>query len=618
MYLYDMKFDLLLEELLNEATPGEIYKTYYSKVPPATFIKIISADPQSVVTPGVDTKIENRVKKIGKFSKLLLSLFMKNSLKLEDLDRATEYLGYLYKHKISVDITKVNQLSDLYDSIKKYLAQDKRDLSTILQTLSEDEYKILFNGEKWYIIQPLTERAASYIGINTEWCTTWGPYSLNPKNKDRDNYFGRYNTQGVLYIIINRTNEDDKYQFHFESKQFMNPADKQINTGDFLSENIEVRNFFFPSFVTDKATSRQLEVQVNRMNVLSNEDSLELMKMTITKDSKLNPIVASIIEDDNELMNEHINDSQLINSVYISGGYIVFSTKSIRNYGTIEDVHHTLDSYKSDESSSYDRVYDDLRDRLYEDENVAEELEPLFKKYYEENEYILKSELGVFNYEEFKKDYFEPFYKDSQIQEDFLSETTRLNADSFESQAQNSVNDIEKYMTIDDNRSGYDIELNIVYFIQFLIKNKITKIDDNLYDLIETYIEQNNIQTEYEFNYDYGHESAGWNEMKNDIERYFDKLIESGDITKECINVREKFNEVLRSVFNNNTTFENEHVYVRVKSGVDCNNQSVDIEFKNKDTGKLYNGHVKVDNLASYVTNYKLFENFITFKKNIL
>jgi hypothetical protein len=57
---------------------------------------------------------------------------------------------------------------------------------------------------------------------------------------------------------------------------------------------------------------------------------------------------------------------------------------------------------------------------------------------------------------------------------------------------------------------------------------------------------------------------------------------------------------------------------VRIKSGVECDNESVDIEYKNNDTGKIYNGHVKVDNLASYVTNYKLFENFITFKKNIL
>jgi hypothetical protein len=613
-----MKFDLLLEELLNEATPEEIYTTYYSKVPPATFIKIISADPQSVVNPGVDTKIENRVKKIGKFSKLLLSLFMKNSLKLEDLDRGTEYLGYLYKHKIAVDISKVNELSDLYDLIKKYLAQDKRDLSTIFQSLSPDEYKILFNGEQWYIIQPLTEKSSCYLGVNTEWCTTWGPYSLNPTHKDKSNYFSRYNTQGALYIIINKTNENDKYQFHFESKQFMNPADKQIDTGDFLDEHTEVRNFFFPSFISTVNSPKQIDLQISRMNVLSNGDSLELMRKTIDKSSLSNPVVASIMSNNNESMNEYIKDEQLLDSVYISGNYIVFNIKSIRNYGKIEDVMHTIDSYNSDISSSYDRVYDDLRDRFYDDENVAGELEPLFKRYYEENSHTLKSELGVFNYEQFKKDYFEPFYTDSQIQEDFLSETTRLNSDSFQSDAQNSVNEIEKYITIEGNRYGYEINLNMVFFIQFLIKNNITKIDDNLFDLIETYIEKNDIQTEYDFNYDYGHEIAGWDDMKEDIENYFDKLIENGDITTNCIEVREKFNDIFSRVFNDNTTFENEHVYVRIKSGIDCDNESVDIEYKNNDTGKIYNGHVKVDNLASYVTNYKLFENFITFKKNIL
>jgi hypothetical protein len=464
-----MKFGLLFEGLLTEATPSEVYTTYYSKIPPATFIKIISADPQSLVNPGVDTSIENRVKRIGKFSKMLLSLFMKGSLKLEDLDRATEYIEYLYKHKISVDINKINQLSDLYDLIKKYLVQDKRDLSTVFQSLSPDEYKILLNTDKWYIIQPLTERSACYLGINTEWCTAWGPYSLNPKHKDKSNRFGNHNTQGVLYIIINKENENDKYQFHFESKQFMNPADKQINTGDFLSENIEVRNFFFPSFVTDNVTSRKVDEQIRRMNVLSNEDTVELMRKTMDKSSLSNPLVLSIMDNNNELMNEYIKDSQLLNSVYISNGYLVFSIKTIRNYSTIEDVSYTISSYKSDEDGAYDQVYNDLRDRFYDDNSVSEELEPFFKKYFDENHYSLKLELGVMNYESFKKDYFEPFYKDNRIQETFLSETTTLNADNFQSQAQNSVNEIEKYIMIDSNRSGYEIEVHMVFFIQFLI-----------------------------------------------------------------------------------------------------------------------------------------------------
>jgi hypothetical protein len=50
---------------------------------------------------------------------------------------------------------------------------------------------------------------------------------------------------------------------------------------------------------------------------------------------------------------------------------------------------------------------------------------------------------------------------------------------------------------------------------------------------------------------------------------------------------------------------------------IDCGDGSVHITYFNKDTGKRYNGKVKVDNLPSYVTNYQLFENLITFKKNI-
>lgn len=596
----------------------EIYNTYYSKIPSATFIKIISADPQSVVSPGVDTKIENRVKKIGKFSKLLLSMFMKNSIKFEDLDRATEYLGYLYKHKISVDITKINQLSDLYDLIKKYLVQDKRDLSTILQSLPQEEYKILFNGEKWYIIQPLTEKASCYLGINTEWCTAWGPLSLNPKHKDKSNRFESHNSQGALYVIINKTNENDKYQFHFESKQFMDPADKQINTGNFLSENTEVKNFFFPSFITDKTTEKQNKVQIGRMNILNSDDSLKLMKMTLSGTYESNPIILNLINKNYEGLNEYIKDSALTNSIDVSGNYVVFLIKSLNGYDKIESVDYVLGSYETDKYSTYDCVYSDLSDRFHNDDDVAVELEPIFKKYYEENTYTLRTDLGIFNYEQFKKDFFEPFYEDKGIQEEFLSQSTTLNTDDYENQLQNSLNQIEKYIKIDSRRYETEIELNVVFFSQFLLRNDIKQINDNLFDLIETYIRENGIETERE--YDYGHNGnlAGWEEMKSKVEDYFEKLIDNSDVTINCVEVRKKFDEIFRTVFKSNSTFENEHVFLRIKGVVNCENQSVDVEFKNKDTNKIYNGAVKVENLPSYVTNYQLFENFITFKKNIL
>ena len=614
-----MKFSLLLEELLNEATPSEIYSKYYNKIPEVTFIKIISADPQSVVKPGVDTNIENRVQRIGKYSKLLLSLHSKNTLRLEDLDRATEYLGYLYKHKVPVDINKVNQLSDLYDLIKKYIVQDKRDLSTIFQSLTEQDYKVLYDGEKWYIIQPLSEKGACYLGVNTEWCTTWGPYSLNDSYKDRDNYFNRYNLQGPLFILINKTNENDKYQFHFESKQFMNPADKQINTGDFLNENPEIKKYFFPSLFTSVTDKKQIDSQIIRMSILNSDDSLKLLKSTISDDAESNPIVYDLLNGNEEGLKEKISHEELID-IQITSGYVNFQIGSYRSYSTIGDVSSTISSYEYDINNSFDRIYEDLRDRFYRDEDLAEEIEPLFKKYYEENSDEIRQGLGSFNYEQFKKDYFKMFYESEKIQQEFLDQSTRLNQESYEAEAQRSVNEIEKYIKIDTAYRNTNVELNIVYFIQFLVKNNITKFDsegDDLLNAIENYISEYRVATEYEY-YGYDGYTAGWNEMQSEIDDFFAKLIDDGEVTKDCLETRQKFNDIHTKIFKNKNFFENEHVIVKIESGVDCSNKSVEIYFQNKDTGKSYSGNVKVENLASYVTNYQLFESFVKFKKNII
>jgi hypothetical protein len=114
-----MRFDTLLEELLNELSGSEIYQKYYSKIPFDEFLNIVMADPQTVYEGG-------ELKRMGKYSKLLIALYQKGGIRLDDVDKAKEYLGYVYKHKISLDVNKVKQLSDLYDVVKGYLAQDTK------------------------------------------------------------------------------------------------------------------------------------------------------------------------------------------------------------------------------------------------------------------------------------------------------------------------------------------------------------------------------------------------------------------------------------------------------------------------------------------------------------
>jgi len=66
-------------------------------------------------------------------------------------------------------------------------------------------------------------------------------------------------------------------------------------------------------------------------------------------------------------------------------------------------------------------------------------------------------------------------------------------------------------------------------------------------------------------------------------------------------------------------------IIISLKSNeIDCNTGMVKVEYDNLDTGETFGGWrdkndgVKIDNLVSLMTNYKLFESIIKFKKNII
>jgi hypothetical protein len=88
--------------------------------------------------------------------------------------------------------------------------------------IKSEESEKVFENKDWIIVIPKTHRAACFYGKHTEWCTA---------SKDSSGYFDEYSKQGPLYVNINKET-GDKYQFHFESGQFMDENDEQIE--DFI------------------------------------------------------------------------------------------------------------------------------------------------------------------------------------------------------------------------------------------------------------------------------------------------------------------------------------------------------------------------------------------------
>ena len=207
----------LLEEiiLLEAMSLDDIYDAHYSEgkrkeVPEDVFYKIAEADPT------------RQGDGMGKYTDWMIRLYRKGKLKMEDLYKATEYLTAFHKFKNRIekkDIGQYKSLPELYDVVKDYI--DNPDQAT---SKSDERRKIksdaekVYEDEKWLVIVPHTKEAAIEYGKGTQWCTA---------ATSSYNAFDGYNEYGNLYININkRTGE--KYQFQFETKQFKDARDMDI------------------------------------------------------------------------------------------------------------------------------------------------------------------------------------------------------------------------------------------------------------------------------------------------------------------------------------------------------------------------------------------------------
>lgn len=596
----------IFESLLLEATPEEIHSSYYSDIPFDTFKLISSSDPETIING-------EQLKKIGKYTKFLLAMFKRKNLKLEDLPKAKEYLSYVYKHAVPLDVNKIKTLGDLYQVVKGYYVKDTKNLGDVLQAIDEKEYKKIFQNENWTIFVPLTERAACYLGVNTEWCTTWGRHSLNPDYKDRTNRFNYHNRTDKLYIIINNANLNEKYQFHFPTKQFMDKEDKRINSGEFLEKHTDIRNFFFPSFLKDGLSQDEILLEIGRLPVLSPSDSTKLIERVSSKLAEVNPLIRAIINRDEDEVNKLIADPEMEDTIDFNGTNINFYFKRLG--GDLDNVKMVINDYESDIYNSDERIYDDISNE--DDEWKDKRLEGFFEMYYKENAIKLKNEYGILDYEKFKTEFFDNFKNDNRVNEEVYNEYTNINVAEYESTCQELINDIKKYISFVGTYMDNRVNVNIGYFILFLGKENIQSVTEYTEDLLSNYISHYNIQTEYEGVYEYNHQEPKYEgDIQFAIEKYFDALFDDFEGTQECTKLRLQLSNIIQKLFKGSTTFENDKVKVEIPNlGIDCENQSVNIIFWNKETGKKYEGAVKIENLPSYVTNYKLFESIFDFKR---
>jgi hypothetical protein len=599
-----MNFNNIFEELLLELSGKEIYQKYYSKIPYETFVEIVMSDPKSNMDG------DGSLRSLGKYAKLLLGFYQKGTLQIEDLVKAKEYLGYVYLHNVAIDINKLKNLGDLYKVVQKYIVEDTMDFKEILNALnSNEDYKLLYNGKDWLFYQPLTQKGASYLGYSTEWCTTWGEYCLNKKSKDRTNYFQTHQDKGPLFIIINKTDPTDKYQFHFETNQYMDKNDKRINLSSFWFGKDEVKNYFFPSLVRETSED-EVRNEVKRLSILPDEDGMVIIRKSLGVIE--NPLVEAILNQDDDALEDLIDDENRDGSVYTNQGRLIIQVSELE--GDAMDVDNCIDQYRMEGNNGWDWVHNDIENRYDDEEDYKNEIEDVFKEYYKNNALILKEELGVISYQQFKDDFFENYTTNEDLRDYYVDDVTDLSHRSYEAENDKEADEIEKYISFGD-----ELNFSIVFLVQFLIKRNISGIGDQydwtLRDMTDSYISNYRLTTEISepiYNYEtitpkYGDS----NYITRETDKYFDKLLSNPEINSRCVELRKQLNNLIEKYFNGgygSNRYENDHVKVIIRStNIDCEKESIKIDFVNKDNGQSFYGrYIKVENLPRYLTNYEL------------
>ena len=602
-----MRLEDLFESLLLEATPDEIYNSYYKDIPREEFNQIVMSDPQSKSN-------ENGIQRIGKFVKLLINLYRKKTLKLEDLPRAKEYLDYVYKHSVSLDSNKIKSLNDLYDTIKGYYAKDTRDLGSIISALDEKEYRKVFQNELWTIFVPLTEKASCYLGVNTEWCTTWGPQSLNSKHQDRGSVYSRYHSQGYLYILIKNSDINEKYQFHFQSKQYMDKEDAKINIQQFLNNNEEVKHFFFPSLISDEVDDGMLKTQIERLNALDDDDSSILVNKLVSTSAKTNPIVAALINKDIDTLEKFITDND-VKSLSFDDEWLNVDFENSYG-GSLSTTRDTLSYYQSEANNGSDALWDRMSNE--DGDYIKDILSHYLEEYYKRNTDELKSSYGYSDYEQFKTDHYDNFTQDDDMWDWYSSEYVNKNARHLEDEAQSRADDIEKYMDFDSYSSENFVKVKIPYLLLFLVKKDyqiIDGVENYMVDVLDNYASHYDIDGDYEGIWDHQTDDVTYEDLEKPIDNYFKKMFNDFDGVKKCAEYRKILNDVVQKVFKGSDRIGNEEFSIYLPSmKIDCDKGSIVIVLHDIKKGTRESGPVKIENLATYATNYKLFENVKTIK----
>lgn len=276
-------------------------RPHYPKINDDDFDMLINLDPTY-----------NGGNELGKYSKWILNLYnkvvkdklayekwveqtkmgnnfpppmRKSDDKQEDFETIPNLLRQfdVLNNKLKTNIDDIKSISELYkvvnDAKDKGLSADSK-VQKGLDLFKKSEQKggeVVFKNNNWAILVPKTLESSVVFGEDTNWCTT------APNGRM---YYRYLEIHGGQYFINLNLKSGELYQFHFESRQFMNSNDSKIKFQDIIKDESVIKfylNYLYNNIKDDKTINTALLTSILEID---NNPPEQVQLMAVQKDGQ--------------------------------------------------------------------------------------------------------------------------------------------------------------------------------------------------------------------------------------------------------------------------------------------------------------------------------------------
>jgi hypothetical protein len=228
-----MKIKLIIQEEVNKLLLEVTFESVKERFNSKKFLKAFGGDSKLAseqLLSTVPSDIEEKYK--GVLLNWLISWAIKNNTHdlPSDFKAAVEIYYQIKQQKLQRFLTKKSisqietpeELISIVNSAKP--EYNKHNDEKLEKSTKGPGQNLVYQDSDWEVYIPETKGASCALGKGTEWCTAAPGL----------NYYEEYHSkENPLIIFISKSDPEEKYQFHYDTEQFMDPNDDDLLDDDY-------------------------------------------------------------------------------------------------------------------------------------------------------------------------------------------------------------------------------------------------------------------------------------------------------------------------------------------------------------------------------------------------